>query len=214
MARSTPEAISLSQEAWRPTIARRDIATSSRRQLGSGMGGSYYPYVLTLAFGHTHRFTPAVGLVVPAGFSQTTSPAGISDLVVSFLGQWFEPESFVAALAFGADGSLYAGWEISSAGGVLAKNVARWDVMTSSWLALSSGTNDDVYALAVGSDGSLYAGGWFTIAGGTAANQIARWDWELTCGFPWIAGWVGMIVLLAFMPWCPDQTARLHWGQI
>ena len=77
----------------------------------------------------------------------------------------------------GPDGSLYAGGDFTTAGGVAANYIARWDGTT--WHPLGSGiegTNSSVSALAVGSGGSLYAGGWFTTAGGVAANRIARWD--------------------------------------
>ncbi len=86
--------------------------------------------------------------------------------------------TWVSALAFGPDGSLYVGGEfsITTTGGAKAYNVARWDGTTSSWRAVGSGMNDPVEALAFGADGSLYAGGQFTRAGGVDANRIARWD--------------------------------------
>jgi hypothetical protein len=81
----------------------------------------------------------------------------------------------------GAGPSLYAGGYFTSAGGVPASKVAKWD--GSSWSALGSGVTGTfspfVYALAVFDDGSgpaLYAGGDFTIAGGQKANYVARWD--------------------------------------
>src|SRR5207245_3046917 len=50
---------------------------------------------------------------------------------------------------------------------------AKWN--GSSWSALGSGPENDVFALAVlGSD--LYAGGAFTTAGGVTVNQIAKWN--------------------------------------
>ena len=84
--------------------------------------------------------------------------------------------SSVYALTYGPDGSLYAGGDFTTAGGVAANYIARWDAATSSWHSLGSGMNSSVRALAVGPDGSLYAGGGFTTAGGVAANAIARWD--------------------------------------
>jgi hypothetical protein len=86
----------------------------------------------------------------------------------------------VNALAFGPDGSLYAGGLFTAAGGVPANYVARWDGST--WHALGSGMGGPsypaprVYSLAVGTGGLLYAGGLFTTAGGTPAAYIARWD--------------------------------------
>ena len=63
----------------------------------------------------------------------------------------------VEALAVGPDGSLYAGGDFTTAGGVAANRIARWD--GTAWHPLGSGMIQVVYALAVGPDGSLYAGG-------------------------------------------------------
>jgi hypothetical protein len=69
--------------------------------------------------------------------------------------------------------NLYAGGYFTTAGGVAANNIAKWN--GSSWSALGSGTDWDVGALAVwGSD--LYVGGSFSMAGAVAANGIAKWD--------------------------------------
>jgi len=99
--------------------------------------------------------------------------------------------AYVSALAVsGSD--LYAGGVFTTAGGVSATNIAKWD--GSSWSALGLGIQDGtplnqgsyVYALAVlGSD--LYAGGAFTTAGGVPANYIAKWN-----GSNWSAVGSGM----------------------
>jgi hypothetical protein len=84
--------------------------------------------------------------------------------------------------ALAASGTnLYAGGFFTSAGGVSATNIARWN--GSSWSALGSGISGAgvsgygpyVYALAV-SGTTLYAGGMFTMAGGSAASCIAQWN--------------------------------------
>ncbi len=71
---------------------------------------------------------------------------------------------------------LYAGGNFTTAGGITANYIAKWD--GSSWTALGAGTNGlngTVYALAVnGTD--LYVGGSFTTAGGSTANYVAKWD--------------------------------------
>jgi hypothetical protein len=77
----------------------------------------------------------------------------------------------------GGGPALYAGGAFTTAGGLAANRVARWD--GSSWSTLGTGMNDRVYGLAALDDGSgmrLYAGGLFTTAGGVAANHVARWD--------------------------------------
>lgn len=83
----------------------------------------------------------------------------------------------VYALAFsGTD--VYAGGHFTSAGGVSARCVARWN--GSSWSGLGTGISGsagatDVYALAMTPSG-LYAGGRFYSAGGVPAYGIARWN--------------------------------------
>ena len=79
---------------------------------------------------------------------------------------------------------VYAGGDFTTAGGVAATNIAKWN--GSSWSALGSGMNHTVRALAVlGTD--LYAGGSFTTAGGAGASCVAKWN-----GSSWSALWPGM----------------------
>jgi hypothetical protein len=81
-------------------------------------------------------------------------------------------------LALDSSGNLYAGGTFTTAGGVAANRIAKWN--GSAWSALgtgmSGGTDPYVYALALDSSGNLYAGGSFTTAGGVAANRIAKWN--------------------------------------
>ncbi len=82
----------------------------------------------------------------------------------------------------GTGPALYAGGRFTTAGGVAANSVARWD--GTAWSALGDGItgrygSGTVFVLAVFDDGrgpALYAGGDFTQAGGTTANSMARWD--------------------------------------
>lgn len=68
---------------------------------------------------------------------------------------------------------VYVGGLFSSAGGVPASRIAKWD--GSSWSALGSGVNGEVRAIAViGTD--IYAAGFFSQAGGIPVNNIAKWD--------------------------------------
>ena len=68
---------------------------------------------------------------------------------------------------------VYVAGDFTSAAGVAANYIAKWD--GSAWSALGTGTNSEVWAIAAsGSD--VYVGGPFTSAGGVAANNIAKWD--------------------------------------
>ncbi len=68
---------------------------------------------------------------------------------------------------------VYVGGNFTSAGGVLANHIAKWD--GSAWSALGMGTNSFVEDIVVsGSD--VYVAADFTSAGGVAANHIAKWD--------------------------------------
>jgi hypothetical protein len=91
---------------------------------------------------------------------------------------------FVSALVVFDDGSgpaLVAGGMFTSAGGVPAIDVARWN--GSSWspfgAGLGMGNVDSVSALAVYDDGAgpaLYAGGSFTTSGGNPLPYLAKWN--------------------------------------
>jgi hypothetical protein len=83
----------------------------------------------------------------------------------------------------GTGNALYVAGRFTSAGGVPANNVARWN--GTSWSSLGTGSANGVintvHALTVFDDGlgggpALYAGGLFTTAGGVTANRIARWN--------------------------------------
>jgi hypothetical protein len=117
---------------------------------------------------------------------------------------WEGMNGDVDALAVFDDGSgpaLYAAGYFTTAGGVAASHIAKWD--GASWSPLGSGVGEQysqVYALAVFDDGSgpaLYAGGGFVTAGGIDARHVAQWD-----GANWSAldsgtnGWVRALAVI------------------
>lgn len=71
------------------------------------------------------------------------------------------------------NGELIAGGQFTSAGGVSANYIAKWNGY--SWSPLGTGMNSEVDALCV-FNGKLVAGGRFTSAGGVGVNFIAQWD--------------------------------------
>jgi hypothetical protein len=155
---------------------------SSWPALGSGMSGP----VSALAVSGTDLyagggFTVAGGVAANLvakwdGNSWSALGSGLSG------GGGIGPPNVVALAVSGTN--LYAGGHFTSAGGVPANYIAKWD--GTSWSALGSGLNYSVFALAI-SGTNLYAGGEFTVAGGVAANYIARWD-----GSSWSALGSGM----------------------
>lgn len=105
--------------------------------------------------------------------------------------EWFALPEFsgtgayprVYALAVYDDGTgsaLFVGGDFSTAGGVTANNIAKWD--GNEWSALGgptgTGVDSAVDALISFDDGTgpaMYVGGFFTTAGGNTANRIAKW---------------------------------------
>jgi len=99
--------------------------------------------------------------------SCTWNPVGVADPVGAFV--------YVLTTY---NGDLIAGGQFTSASGVSANNIARWNGKC--WKPLGSGTNGMVRALTV-HNGNLIVGGYFTEAGGVSASHIAKWDgstWE------------------------------------
>ena len=68
---------------------------------------------------------------------------------------------------------MYAAGSFTTAGGVAANRIARWD--GTSWSPVGDGLNNTVWALAAGATG-LYAAGSFTASGAVAVNRVALWD--------------------------------------
>jgi len=80
--------------------------------------------------------------------------------------------SLVDAIAISGNGDVYAGGYFTSADGVAANSIAKWN--GTEWSALGSGMSRDVFTIAISGNGDVYAGGAFTTAGGVAAKYIAK----------------------------------------
>ena len=82
------------------------------------------------------------------------------------------PVPAVCALAVLPNGDLVAGGGFTTAGGVSANGIARWN--GTSWSALGSGMDASVYALATLPNGNLVAGGEFSVVNGAVSVYIAQ----------------------------------------
>lgn len=82
-------------------------------------------------------------------------------------------KGLINALAVNAQGHVYVGGWFDYAGGVPAKNIARWD--GTRWWAVGGGTDWPVNTIEInGAD--VFVGGSFSQAGGLSAANIARWN--------------------------------------
>ena len=70
---------------------------------------------------------------------------------------------------------LFVGGEFTSAGGITANRVARYDLMTDTWHPLGSGVNGTVNSVALSGD-YLIAGGSFSSAGAVSTENIAKYN--------------------------------------
>ena len=136
----------------------------------------------------------AGGYFTTAGGVTVNHIAKWDGLVWSALGTGMGATDTVNALAVFDDGSgpaLYAAGRISSAGGVAAMNIAKWN--GTSWSGLGSTMTAVHYvpvvsSLTVFDDGAgpaLYVGGLFTSVAGVAVNHIAKWNgssWSALAG--------------------------------
>jgi hypothetical protein len=121
---------------------------------------------------------PAVAiLLLPSiGQAATFSDADWTSLG-SGMGGYGSSTAVYALASIGTN--LYVGGFFSTAGGVRADYLAKWDGNTWSSLGGVSGvisnTTPSVFALAV-NETDLYVGGDFSMAGGVSATNIAKWN--------------------------------------
>jgi hypothetical protein len=153
--------------------------------LNTGIGG-YNPVVYALA-------SPHPGTVYAGGSFSIAGSAQAGNIAYWNGQSWQQlgsssPDSngtngTVAAI-FVNGSDVYVGGSFTKAGGVPARNVARWD--GTGWHAIGSGCNNLVYSFAM-YGGMLYAAGAFDSAGTHKVNYVARWN-----GTDWVAVSTGM----------------------
>jgi hypothetical protein len=165
-------------------IAKWDGTTWS--SLGTGATNGVNSSVLALAVSGTTLYVG--GYFTTAGSVATNGIAKWDGTSWSALGSGFINSNYgnnypgsINALAVSGS-TVYASGNFTTAGGVPAVNLAKWD--GTSWSALGSGFTYNSYgnsypgsinALAV-SGPTLYVGGYFDTAGGVPANSLAKWD--------------------------------------
>jgi hypothetical protein len=174
-------------------VARFNTQTNTWSSLGTGsqngVSGGDFPYVNALAVSGNEvyvggRFTSAGGVSANnvARFNTQTNTwstlgTGSSNGVSG--GSEFPAVNVLAVVG----NEVVVGGNFTSAGGVSANNVARFNTQTNTWSSLGTGSSNGVsggdfpyvYALAV-SGNEVVVGGNFTSAGGVSANRVARFN--------------------------------------
>jgi hypothetical protein len=148
------------------------------RPLGLGVVGEFFATVRAM--------TVYKGQLVVAGGLNMAGGRPVHAIAVWNGEVWREPSGglthsmgaqvFVTALAV-YKGELYAAGQFDLAGGVPARNIARWDGKV--WNAL--GPNGEVTLFGPGEalaevNRNLYVGGRFGVAGGVMVSNVAQWD--------------------------------------
>src|SRR6187399_3200871 len=168
--------------------------------LGSGVGVHDYNFntaVYTLEFYNGELYVGGVfdsAGGIPAKNIAKWNGANWEQLGIGIIGSGEWPASVGALAVF--NNELYVGGVFASAGGVPARNIAKWN--GTSWSAVGTGIGDvwrgigfveSVNSLVV-YNGELYASGFFTKAGSISAINIARWN-----GTSWSAVGAGVGVV-------------------
>lgn len=114
-----------------------------------------------------------IGGTPRSGLARYTWAGGVGTLDPNWNPQ---PVGTVAALAFAADGSVYAGGTFSEIGGQTRGNIAKLSGTGngSAVIGWDGSANDSVFALALAASGDVYAGGAFTNIGGAILHYLAR----------------------------------------
>jgi len=138
-----------------------------------------------------------MGLMFPTVFALTISGTdvyvggnfdGVGGIPASKIARWNRSTNTWLAVGNGirgirstivyaltANGSeVYVGFG-RAVGSNPGENIAKWNSLTSTWSALSSGVNGNVVAITAGGGGEVYVGGEFSSAG-PVTSRIAKWN--------------------------------------
>jgi hypothetical protein len=164
-------------------VARFNTQTNTWSTLGTGSQNGVNYYVNALA---------VVGNEVFVGGAFTSAGGVSANKVARFNTQTNTWSSLGTGSSNGVSGGggsvsalavvgneVFVGGAFTSAGGVSARNVARFNTLTNTWSTLGTGSSNGVSgfvdALAVVGN-EVVVGGTFTSAGGVSANFVARWN--------------------------------------
>lgn len=162
-------------------VARFDVISQSWAGLGTGVanGGVSALVVAGDSIYIGGSFTEAGGLLVNgvARFdvpSQTWTRLGH--------GAEIGVDGTVNAIAV-VENSVYIGGAFTRAGGISAKNIARFDIRSQYWSSLgegsANGVDGRVLSIAALPDGAIFVGGNFGSAGGQVSSHLARYRPEV-----------------------------------
>jgi N-acetylneuraminic acid mutarotase len=162
-------------------VARFNTQTNTWSSLGTGSSNGVNNVVYALA---------VVGNEVFVGGDFTSAGGVFANRVARFNTQTNTWSSLGTGSSNGVNNVVYAlavvgnevfvGGDFTSAGGVSANRVARFNTQTNTWSSLGTGSSNGVggvvvYALAVVGN-EVFVGGYFTSAGGVSANYVARFN--------------------------------------
>jgi hypothetical protein len=167
------------------SVARFNTQTNTWSSLGTGSSNGVFGGVEALAVSGNEVYVG--GYFTSAGGVSARNVARFNTQTNTWsslgTGSSNGVDSLVFALAV-VGNEVYVGGEFTSAGGVRANGVARFNTQTNTWSTLGTGSSNGVsvggvsggvYALAV-SGNEVYVGGRFTSAGGVSAIGVARWN--------------------------------------
>jgi alpha-tubulin suppressor-like RCC1 family protein len=78
------------------------------------------------------------------------------------------------AIAVDSSNNVFVGGDFTTAGGVSASYIARWN--GSAWSALGTGLSTSCYSITCDTSNNVYIAGDFGSAGGSTVNQVAKWN--------------------------------------
>jgi hypothetical protein len=161
-------------------VARFNTQTNTWSTLGTGSQNGVNNWVYALAVSGNEVFVG--GLFTSAGGVSANRVARFNTLTNTWSALGTGSSNGVSGPVFAlavVGNEVVVGGNFTSAGGVSANRVARFNTQTNTWSSLgtgsSNGVNDVVNALAVVGN-EVYVGGWFTLAGGVFASRVARYN--------------------------------------